>query len=130
MTARYQAAVTRDGKWWMVSIPELGGLTQARRLSEAGLMAREWIALTLGVPLADVDVTVTVERVGDVNVAARVRAIREQRAQAADMERAAAAEAAQLARELAAQHVPVRDIGAALGVSFQRAHQLIRDSTA
>lgn len=124
----YEAAVTRDGKWWMVSIPELGGLTQARRLSEAGLMAREWIALTLGVPLADVEVTVTVERVGDVDVAGRVRAIREQRARAAELESGAAAEMTRLARELAGQHLPVRDIGAALGISFQRAHQLIRGS--
>jgi hypothetical protein len=32
-----------------------------------------------------------------------------------------------LARELADQKVPVRDIGSMLDVSFQRAHQLIHD---
>ncbi|MGW4482020.1 hypothetical protein [Rhodococcus triatomae] len=52
----YTVEVTREGEWWMVSIPELDGLTQARQLSEAELMAREYIAVTLGVPLGDVAV--------------------------------------------------------------------------
>lgn len=30
MTHTYNAEVTRDGKWWMVAIPELDGLTQAQ----------------------------------------------------------------------------------------------------
>ncbi len=62
--SHYKATVTREGKWWMVHIPELGGLTQARRLGEDELMAREWVAVTLDVPLEDVTVTVTVEAVG------------------------------------------------------------------
>jgi hypothetical protein len=125
VSTTYTVTVTRDGKWWMVSIPGLSGLTQARRLSEAGLMAREWIALALGVPVADVDVEVTVAAVGGVDVSGRLGAIRAQREGAAVMEREAAAGAAQLAKDLADAGVPVRDIGAALGVSFQRAHQLV-----
>lgn len=125
-TRHYEVTVTRDGRWWMVAIPELDGLTQARRLSEAGLMAREWIALTLGMPIDQVEVTVTVERVGDVDVARRLTTIRTQREQAAEMEQDAAAQAVSLAKALADQDVPVRDIGAVLGVSFQRAHQLIK----
>jgi hypothetical protein len=33
--------VTRDGGWWMVHIPKLGGRAQARYPSEVELMARE-----------------------------------------------------------------------------------------
>jgi hypothetical protein len=43
--------VTRDGGWWMVHIPELGGLTQARFPREVELTAREYIAVTTGTPL-------------------------------------------------------------------------------
>src|SRR5665647_2131575 len=30
----YDITVTREGKWWMVAVPAIDGLTQARRLSE------------------------------------------------------------------------------------------------
>lgn len=125
-SSAYEVTVTRDGGWWMVRIPALSGLTQARRLADAGLMAREWIALTLDVPLGEVDVTVTVDRIGTVEVARRVAAIRDQRARAAQLDLQATAQAAGLARELAGAGVTVRDIGTALGVSFQRAHQLTK----
>ncbi len=52
----YRAEVRREGKLWLVEVPAIDGLTQARRLSEAQLMARELIAVTLGVPLSEVDV--------------------------------------------------------------------------
>ena len=26
----YKIEVTRDGRWWMIHIPDVGGLTQAR----------------------------------------------------------------------------------------------------
>ena len=39
--------VTCDGGWWMVHIPELGGLTQACYPREVELMAREYIAVRL-----------------------------------------------------------------------------------
>ena len=63
----YDVSVTRDGKWWMVAIPALGGLTQARRFSEAADMAREYIAVTLDVPIETLEINVTVESVGDLS---------------------------------------------------------------
>lgn len=127
MTVRtYAASVAREGKWWMIRVPELGGLTQSRRLADAELMAREWIALTAKVPLDDVAVTVSVDRIDTVDVLGRLAAIRAQREQATELERDAIRGTAQLAKDLAAANVPVRDIGAALGISFQRAHQLVR----
>ena len=41
LSMQYTATVTREGKWWMVRVGGINGLTQARRLSEAELMARE-----------------------------------------------------------------------------------------
>ena len=68
MTA-YRVEVTREGKWWMVSVPELDGLTQARRLEDASAMAREYIAVTLDIPTSDVEVNVDAIDVDGVNVA-------------------------------------------------------------
>lgn len=121
----YTAMITREGKWWMVAIPAIDGLTQARRLSEAQLMAREYIAVTLDVPLADVSVVLEVESIGQVaGIRGRLAAIEQERTQAIELEKKATAEASALARELVAADVPLRDVGAVLGVSFQRAHQL------
>ncbi|MDQ2838454.1 MAG: HicB family toxin-antitoxin system [Actinomycetota bacterium] len=120
----YRANVSREGKWWMVSIPELGELTQARRLSEVELMARELIAVNLDVPLSTVQVDVALADVGQVALEQRVGHLREQRATAVTAELAIQAEAGRLAKELAAEGVPMRDIGTLLDVSFQRAHQL------
>ncbi len=126
MSTTYSATATRDGRWWMVHVPEVDGLTQARRLGDAGRMARELVAVTLDVPVEDVEVTVTVAPVEGIDVATAVAAIRDERATAARLEREASDRAAALARELAGRGLPMRDVGAILGVSHQRAHQLAR----
>ncbi len=124
MTKTYAATVTREGRWWMVAIPEIDGLTQARRIDEAELMARELIAVSLGVALEEVAVTVTVESVGEVPVRSIVERIESDRRAAAELERGASRRAIQLAKQLAAENVTVRDVGSILHVSYQRAHQL------
>jgi hypothetical protein len=48
--------VVRDGKWWMISIPDILGLTQARNPGEVELMAREYISLTLDVEMDSFDI--------------------------------------------------------------------------
>lgn len=124
MTA-YRVEVTRDGKWWMVAIPEIDGLTQARRLEEAPIMARDYIALSLDVPIDDVDVTVTVIDVDGVNVLDSITNLEAEKAAAEAARDRVAEDTRRLARALADKKVPVRDIGAILGVSHQRAHQLV-----
>jgi hypothetical protein len=52
----YEYSVQRDGRWWMVHIPELDGVTQARFPGEVELMAREWIAVSQGIPFSDIAV--------------------------------------------------------------------------
>lgn len=121
----YKVAITREGKWWMVAIPELNGLTQARRLSEAELMAKEWIAATLDLNVDDVNVEIIIDRIADVDVWNWVTEIKTLRGNAADLEARARSRTEDLARRLADADVPVRDIGTILGVSFQRAHQLV-----
>ena len=62
MAHTYAVTVRREGGWWMVDIPELDGLTQARSLGEGETMAREWIALTVDRPIEEIAVNVTVEQ--------------------------------------------------------------------
>ena len=122
----HTATVTREGKWWMVRVAGLNGLTQARHLGEANRMAREFIAVSLDEPLENVNVDVTVVSAGRVTDIDKVlQRIRAERGAAADLESKAQQDTIDLARALVAENIPLRDIGAVLGVSHQRAHQLV-----
>jgi predicted RNase H-like HicB family nuclease len=56
--AVYKAVVSRDGAWWMISIPDLNGVTQARSRDEVETMARDYIALTIDAPADSVSVDI------------------------------------------------------------------------
>lgn len=121
MSKTYAVSITRDGKWWMIAVPELDVLTQARRIDNVPTMAKELIALETGVPLADVEIDQRIElQPGGEDVATRVAQIKEQRAKLSEEEARVKASTEAFAKELASAHVPVRDIGALLGVTFQR----------
>lgn len=125
MKHEYKLEIERDGRWWMVRIPELDGLTQARRLSEAKLMGREWIAVSTGTPLNDVAVqinSITVPGMG--NVQSLAENISRMRDHAAQADKEAQDMASSFVDELTAADVPVRDAGDLLGLSPQRISQL------
>lgn len=121
----YDVTVTREGKWWMVAVPAIDGLTQARRLSEIKDMTVSLIAITLDVPASRVGLNVVAMIVDGTDLMERRRQIDVEREAARQAERKAAALIADLVRKLDADHVPLRDIGEAVGVSFQRVHQLL-----
>ena len=121
----YEITVYRDGRWWMVAIPEIDGLTQARKLREAPRMAMEYIALATDQDASEFEVAITQLRVDDIDVSQHLAQIRDERARADALDRSAAARAAALAKDLSAASVSVREIGAAMNISFQRASQLV-----
>jgi ribosomal protein L12E/L44/L45/RPP1/RPP2 len=121
----YRAQVTREDGWWMVHVPAIDALTQARRFAEAEKMARELVAVTRHIPVEEVTVEVTVEHIDDVAVSQIVAEVAAERAQAAQLEADAASKAVALARTLSSRGISLRDIGAIIGVSHQRAHQLV-----
>lgn len=121
----YRVEVTREGKWWMIAIPELDGLTQARRLEDAPLMARDYIAVTLDREIDDVHVRVALVDVDGINVTEALARLDAERAAADAARDRVADDTRRLATTLASKKVPMRDIGAILGVSHQRAHQLV-----
>jgi hypothetical protein len=101
---------------------EVDRATQARHLRELEAMTTDLIAVTTGEDPASFEVVYDI-RLPE-SVRAHLQAAEDLRAQAAQAQAQAAAEARQAARELHAQGVPLRDIGRALGISYQRAHQL------
>lgn len=124
-TRRFHANAYLEGSWWMVEIPEVNGLTQARRLNEVTQMAREFIAATAEIPEDSFELEMSIQRVHDLDIADRVARIQSEKAQALELERRATEEAQVLARELSEAKLTVREIGVILGVSHQRAHQLL-----
>ena len=123
---RYEVLVTREDGWWMLRIPNIDGLTQTRRLADAAEEARSYIVVDQDVAPSTVTVDVISVKVDGHEYAEEIAAVDRARADARRSEQEAAQKARTLAAQLAKADVPVRDIGSALGVSYQRAHQLTR----
>lgn len=118
----YRVDVERDGRFWLLRVADVG-VTQARHLREVDAMARDLVALTTDSDPTSFDLDVHVE----VPAATRRHLQRAERLrdQARDSQSKAAAELRAAAQELARSGLPLRDIGQLLGVSYQRAHQLV-----
>jgi hypothetical protein len=124
----YHADLVRDGRYWNVRVPEIQRSTQARNLGEAEAMARDLIAIMEDVRPDSFDVEVKIVLPEDVRRELQRSAdLREQAARAQ-------AEAAQVARNMALRlrdelGMSLREIGKALGVTFQRAKQLLDEAS-
>lgn len=131
----YEVNVTRDDRWWMIVVPELDGYvtksgavhcsdtTQARRLSDVEREARDFICTVTDKAPSEVAMNITIT-VDGIDLTERTGRVRNHRKLADQYAALAQEEAKALARDLAARGVAVRDVGEALGVSFQRAQQL------
>ena len=122
---RYTVTAQRAGRWWALQCVEVpGALSQVARLDQADQIV-EAIAWVAGVDPATVEIDVQpVLPPAAAEHAARAAQLRED----ADLARsAAAAEHREAAGVLHEAGLSVRDIGAVLGVSFQRAHQLVSE---
>lgn len=121
---RYTATARRDGPWWVVQCDQLpAAISQVRRLDQAAEIHQEAIAFVAGVPAGEVEVEV----VADVpaGVTENLRRVATLRAEVASAELEARSLWSAAARELHAAGLTVRDVGTVLGVSYQRAHQLV-----
>jgi hypothetical protein len=58
----FDIEVYRDGRWWMIRIPELDGLTQARWPGEIRRMARDYIAVGTDQPIEVIAVHIVKSR--------------------------------------------------------------------
>jgi hypothetical protein len=107
-----------------VRVPEVpGAITQARRLEQIEATAREVVSLLLDIPPDSFDLDVR-PAIPD-EVRAELARARELQRQAERTQAEAAALVRDAARKLREQGLSVADVGAVLGVSFQRASQLL-----
>lgn len=122
-TQHYSATATREGKWWVVEIGDLG-TTQGRSASEAREMAKDLVAAMLDVPLTDVDVEVTFEVGGELGEEVQQALEANYEAELAKTE--AASNYRKVVADLKASGLSGADIAAVLEIAPQRVSQLAK----
>lgn len=118
-----RATAVREGAWWIITLPDLDTVTQARHVRDISPLARDLAALWLDVPVDDVELDLVVEIPGPARSAWEA-------AKAKEIEsRAIAKQGGELAREavrlLRASDISGADAAELLHVSKQRISQLL-----
>jgi DNA-directed RNA polymerase specialized sigma24 family protein len=123
----YSVQVFRDGGFWILEVPELRAVGQARTLASAGGTARELVALWLDVPADQVHVVLDYSRI-DPEAIELAAGARSEQARAEELSRVAARRLRQAARRLVkTDGLSLRDTATVLGVTFGRVQQLLKD---
>jgi hypothetical protein len=121
---RYTVTAERGRRWWSLQCVEHpGALSEVARLDQADDAMREAIAFVAQVDPGSIEIDLR-PAVPD-EVGGHVRAAAHFREQAQRANREAARESRAAARVLREAGLSVRDVGTVLGVSHQRAHQLL-----
>lgn len=125
-TRTYTVEVFRDNGFWILEVPELRAVGQARTLASAGQTARELVALWLDVPLDEVHVILDYNRI-DPKALELAAGARSEQAKAEELSRGAAKRLREAARRLVQAGLSLRDAATVLGVTFGRVQQLLKD---
>ena len=123
----FRVVVTREDGQWLADMPELAGAhTYARSLPSLDQAVREVVVLAADLPdeampelVLDYDY-----HTGDPELDATALEVRRLRRQADDLAATATARTSQVAAQLVARGLSVRDVAALLGISPQRVSQL------
>lgn len=121
----YEVNVTRDGRWWMIEIPAIDGLTQAHSIEEVEAMARDYIVVDQDLAPSKVRVEVKSIVVDGDDVLPATRALEKIRERIDRDEREFVKRRAELAGRLSHAEVSHRDAAKVLGVSRQRVGQML-----
>lgn len=121
----YTAVAEREPGWWVITVGIDGAehATQARRLDQADVMVRDLIAIITDSDPDSFDVTITPHLPDEIS--AEIERARSLRVEADKLAEEASDQTRAVARHLAGIGLPLRDVGVVLGVSFQRAGQLV-----
>lgn len=118
----YTAEIHHERRMWVAYVPEIGHATQGRSIKEIDYMVRDLVRLFTEDDPAEVTIVIQPEDPRLQEELAAAQTARREAAAAADR---AAEHSQRAAKGLAAAGFTVRDIGTLLGVTFQRAHQLV-----
>ncbi|MDR1295461.1 MAG: hypothetical protein LBK59_11030 [Bifidobacteriaceae bacterium] len=123
MTTLHVVATKNRRGWTLVGV-EHSAVSEVARLDQAAGEMREALAFLSGLPADgfDIDVMPKIPEAFQVEQAEAARL----RAQASNARAAAAGHSRNAARVLAAAGLSMRDIGHVMGISHQRAHQLVK----
>lgn len=122
----FNATARREGKWWVIEIPELGQTTQARNVAEIQEMATDLAAIIRNVDPSEVQVTVSIQAPELPEDSWREAREKTQRAQ--ELAKEAAVASRVVVTSLRSSGYTMRDIAAILGLSHQRVSQLAHDN--
>lgn len=118
LMASYTAEVRKGTRYWIVSVPEIGQVTQARSIDELNVMTRDLIGIVTDDKTPKI--TYTYDLPPEVAEAVELKR------QAAELEARAMETQGIAVKKLHELGVSLRDIGHLLGISHQRAHQLVK----
>lgn len=121
-TRTYEAVAERDGRWWLIRIPELDTMGQARTVNEFEQVARDVIAGWEDIDPDSFAVHVSVEIPAEVKELWDRAAAEEERGRAALQ--AAAEDRRQAISALRANDYTLDAAAAAFSITKQRVHQL------
>ncbi|WP_312978850.1 hypothetical protein [Corynebacterium sp.] len=117
-----------SGPMWVLECPDVGAVSQTRRLDRTADEMREAIAYLSGLNQSDIDIVVKPILPSDVaELKIQVESLR---AQADDVNERAARASRDLVAQLKQQGYSLRDIGVILGVSHQRVAALAASAPA
>lgn len=122
MSTKYVATATREGRWWVITVPNVG-VTQSRSFRDAEAQARDLIAVMLDVEQDTITVEV-VPQLEDV-LAADLQATRAGQAQLQALRHEVATQQTRVAARLESAGYTGADIAGILAVSPQRVSQLL-----
>ena len=123
----YGVVATRENGHWLADVPELAGAhTYARSLPALDQAVREVIVLAADLPDAAMPGLVLDYRydTGDPDLDATAVEVRRLRRQADELAAAVTARTGEVAAQLVARGLSVRDVAALLGISPQRVSQI------
>lgn len=125
--SHYTVTAERSGKWWTLQCVEVpGAISQVQRLDQADGTIREAIAWVADVPDEEIDVELQV--VLPTSVVGHLEAARSLREESAAFNTRAAEQTRAAVGELHSAQLTYREIGFALGISYQRVAQLATEA--
>lgn len=117
----YEVMAEPDGQFWLLTVPAIERVTQARNSKEIPAMAKELIEIMTG----EADAEIELKFVLPESIRAHLANVERARTAEEQARRTAALELRAAAQALRAHRLSYEDVGVVLGVSHQRAHQLV-----